>query len=250
MVVHLASRAVRMASHPSSQRSRGFGRTAGENAEIETDQRLDNIVGRFLACRDVGEGAGTEPVNRPENPTHMEGCEMTIVRRPSPIRDMLTMRQAVDRFFDDEVRPFRWLAGGPDGPALPLDVTADSDRVTIEAALPGTKPEDVDITVEDNIVTITGKTAEERKAEEGSYVLQEIRRGSFSRTVSLPQGLEPDKATATFEHGILRLEIPKAEQLKPRQIKISPITTGKAERTPERRDQTDARSDESAELRA
>jgi HSP20 family protein len=80
-------------------------------------------------------------------------------------------------------------------------------------------------------VTITGKTAEERKAEEGSYVLQEIRRGSFSRSVALPTGLEPDKAEATFENGILRLEIPKAEQVKPRQIKISPVSNGRGRRT-------------------
>ena len=158
---------------------------------------------------------------------------MTLVRRPSPVRDMLTMRQAMDRFFDDDFRPFRWLAGGFDGPALPLDVTADSDTVTIEAALPGIRPDDVDITVENGTVTISGKTADERSADEGSYVLQEIRRGSFSRTVTLPNGLEPDKAKATFENGILRLEIPKAEQLKPRQIKISPVTDGRSQRTSE-----------------
>jgi HSP20 family protein len=181
----------------------------------------------------------------------MEVCEMTIVRRPSPIRDMLSMRQAMDRFFEDDVRPFRWLAGGPDGPALPLDVTTDPDRVTIEAALPGIRPEDVDITVENNTVTISGRTAEERKAEEGSYVLQEIRRGSFSRSVSLPNGLEPDRATATFEHGILRLDIPKAEQLKPRQIKISPVSNGYAEGSNGAANQpTDARSDQPAEPRA
>jgi HSP20 family protein len=156
---------------------------------------------------------------------------MTIVRRPSPIRDILTVRQAMDRFFDDDFRPFQWLSGGYTGPALPLDVTTDADSVTIEAALPGIKPDDVDITVENSTVTISGKTAEERTADEGSYVLQEIRRGNFSRTVALPSGLEPDKARATFENGILRLEIPKAEQLKPRQIKISPVTDGHGERT-------------------
>ena len=155
---------------------------------------------------------------------------MTIVRRPSPFGELMTLRQAMDRLFDDEYRPFRWMSGGLDGPALPLDVTTTEDAVTIEAALPGIRPEDVDITVENGTVRISGKTADERKAEEGSYVLQEIRRGSFSRTVTLPNGLEPDKATATFEHGILRLEIPKAEQLKPRQIKISPVTSGHAER--------------------
>jgi HSP20 family protein len=156
---------------------------------------------------------------------------MTIVRRPSPIRDMLSMRTAMDRFFDDDFRPFHWLAGGFDGPALPLDVTTNADSVTIEAALPGMEPDDVDITVENGAVTISGKTADARSADEGSYVVQEIRRGNFSRTVSLPSGLEPDKATATFEHGILRLEIPKAEQLKPRQIKITPVSNGHAERT-------------------
>ena len=165
---------------------------------------------------------------------------MTIVRRPSPIRDLVSMRTAMDRFFDDDFRPFQWLSGGSMGPGLPLDVTTDANSVTIEAALPGIKPEDVDITVENGTVTISGKTASERSAEEGAYVLQEIRRGTFSRSVTLPTGLEPDKARATFEHGILRLEIPKAEQVKPRQIKISPVSDGHAERT----------SDQPAELKA
>jgi HSP20 family protein len=161
----------------------------------------------------------------------MEVCEMTIARRPSPFGEILTLRQAMDRLFDDDYRPSRWLSGGLDGPALPLDVTTTSDSLTIEAALPGIRPDDVDITVENGTVTISGKTADERTAEEGSYVLQEIRRGSFSRTVTLPNGLEPDKAKATFEHGILRLEIPKAEQLKPRQIKISAVSDGNGRRT-------------------
>jgi HSP20 family protein len=166
---------------------------------------------------------------------------MTIARRPSPFGELMTLRQAMDRLFDDDYRPFRWMSGGLDGPALPLDVTTSDDAVTIEAALPGIKPEDVDITVENGTVRISGKTADERKAEEGSYVVQEIRRGSFSRTVTLPNGVEPDKATATFEHGILRLEIPKAEQLKPRQIKISAVSDGNGQRT---------RDDRAAELDA
>jgi HSP20 family protein len=156
---------------------------------------------------------------------------MTIVRRPSPFGEMMTLRQAMDRLFDDDYRPFRWLSGGFDGPGLPLDVTTSDDALTIEAALPGIKPEDVDITLENGTVTISGKTTAERTADEGSYVLQEIRRGNFSRTVTLPTGLEADKARATFENGILRLEIPKAEQVKPRQIKISPVTDGNGQRT-------------------
>jgi HSP20 family protein len=165
---------------------------------------------------------------------------MTIVRRPSPFGEMMTLRQAMDRLFDDDYRPLRWLSGGFDGPGLPLDVTTDANKLTIEAALPGVSPEDVDITIENGTVKISGKTATERSGEEGSYLVQEIRRGSFSRSVTLPTGLEADKATASFEHGVLRLEIPKAEQIKPRTIKISPVSNGHGERT----------TDKPAELKA
>ena len=151
---------------------------------------------------------------------------MTIIRRPSRFGDVATLRQAMDRFFDEEFRPFGWTPGALSGPALPLDVTHDADSLTIEAALPGIRPDDVDITVENGTLTISGRTQDERSADEGSYLVQEIRRGSFSRSMTLPQGLEPDKAEATFEHGLLKLRIPKAEQLKPRQIKISPVTDG------------------------
>ena len=175
---------------------------------------------------------------------------MTIVRRPSPFGEMITLRQAMDRLFDDDYRPFRFLSGGMDGPGLPLDVTTDNDKLTIEAALPGVTPEDVDITIENGTVTISGKTAMERSGEEGSYLVQEIRRGSFSRSVTLPTGLEADKATASFENGVLRLEIPKAEQVKPRQIRITPVSNGHAERTNGHAEQTDRTTNQPAELKA
>ena len=165
---------------------------------------------------------------------------MTIVRRPSPFGEMLTLRQAMDRLFDDDYRPTRWLAGSLDGPGLPLDVTTDANKLTIEAALPGVSPDDVEITIENGTVKISGKTAIERSGDEGSYLVQEIRRGSFSRSVGLPTGLEADKASATFEHGVLRLEIPKAEQVKPRQIRITPVSNGHADRS----------NDKAAEIKA
>jgi HSP20 family protein len=154
---------------------------------------------------------------------------MTIVRRPSPLGEFMTLRQAMDRLIDDDVfRPFRWTSGAFEGPGLPLDVSTTPDELIVEASLPGITPEDVDITVENGTLTITGKTADERRAEEGSYLVQEIRRGAFSRSLTLPNGLEPDKASATFEHGVLTLRIPKAEQVKPRQIRISPVTDSHA----------------------
>jgi HSP20 family protein len=156
---------------------------------------------------------------------------MTLIRRRSPFGELMSLRNTVDRLFDEDIfRPWSWGTVWS-GPSLPLDVTTDADSLTVEASLPGIRPEDVDITVEDGTLTISGRTAEEKKAEEGSYLIQEIRRGTFSRSVALPEGLEPDKAEATFEHGVLRLRIPKAEQAKPRQIKISTVTEGNGRRT-------------------
>jgi len=131
----------------------------------------------------------------------------------------------MDRLFDDDIfRPDAWISGAVEAPALPLDVTTTADALLVEAALPGVKPEDVEITVENDTLTIRGKTSEEKTSEDGSYLVQEIRRGSFSRSVTLPKGLESDKAEATFEHGVLGLRIPRAEQVKSRQIRISTVT--------------------------
>jgi HSP20 family protein len=151
---------------------------------------------------------------------------MTIARRPSPFGELLSLRQAMDRLFEDSfVRPGAWGDGGSDF-GLPLDVSTSADELVIEASLPGAKPDEVEITVENGTLTIRGETASERRDEDGGYVVREIRRGSFGRSVNLPTGLEADKAEATFENGILTLRIPKAEQVKPKQIRISPTTNG------------------------
>lgn len=150
---------------------------------------------------------------------------MTIIRRPSPFGELMSLRQAMDRLFEDSyVRPTRSLLAGF-GEMLPLDIRHDPDQLVLEAALPGVKPDDVEITVEQGTLTIRARTAEERREgeETGEYLLQEIRRGEMTRTVTLPNGLEPDRAEATFEDGILRLRIPRAEAVKPRQIRIEPL---------------------------
>ena len=146
---------------------------------------------------------------------------MTIVRRPSPFGELLSLRQAMDRLFEDSfVRPAGWN-GSSDGVALPLDVSVDAEELVVQAALPGVRPEAVEITVEDGTLTIRGDSPSDRREGEGEYLVREIRRGSFARAITLPNGLEPDRASATFEHGILTLRVPRAEQVKPRQIRIS-----------------------------
>ena len=154
---------------------------------------------------------------------------MTIIRRPSPFGELMSLRQAMDRLFEDSfVRPARpWLGAFWEG-TLPLDIQHDRDEVTVEAALPGVKPEDVEITVEEGTLTIRAEAKAELRQEGGEYLLREIRRGEVSRTVALPGGLEPDKAKATFENGVLTLRIPRAEEVKPRQIRITPTSAGES----------------------
>ncbi|MFM2105715.1 MAG: hypothetical protein RL338_747 [Chloroflexota bacterium] len=154
---------------------------------------------------------------------------MTLIRRPSPFGELMSLRQAMDRLFEDSyVRPTRSILAGLGG-VLPLDIRHDRDSVLVEAALPGVKPDDVELTIEQGTLTIRARTAEERReaGEEGEYLVQEIRRGEMSRTVTLPEGLEAEKAEATFEDGLLRIRIPRAEAVKPRRITISPrVATG------------------------
>jgi HSP20 family protein len=140
----------------------------------------------------------------------------------------------MDRLFEDSfVRPTGtgrgWAFG--EGAGLPLDISRDANALHVEAALPGVKPEDVEITVENGTLTIAAESRDERteKNEQGEVLVQEIRRGSLSRSITLPTGLEPDKANATFENGVLRLDIPIAETVKPRQIRISPTTNGQSQ---------------------
>jgi HSP20 family protein len=158
---------------------------------------------------------------------------MTLVRRTSPLGELVSLRQAMDRLFDDSfVRP-RGLGYGPEmGGSLPLDVTTTPDALVVEAALPGIRPADVEITVEDGTLTIRAESREEREETQGESLIKEIRRGSMSRMVTLPSGLEADKATATFENGVLRLTFPRAEAVKPRQIRISPTIDGQSTNGP------------------
>lgn len=155
---------------------------------------------------------------------------MTLVRRSSPFGELVSLRQAMDRLFEDSfVRP-TWSTRGwgfGEGGSLPLDVRRDENTLRVEAALPGVTPEDVQITVENGTLTISAESREEntRKDDEGEILVQEIRRGSVSRSITLPTGLEPDKANATFENGVLRLVIPVAETVKPRQIRITPTAS-------------------------
>jgi HSP20 family protein len=155
---------------------------------------------------------------------------MTMIRRTNPFDELFTLRRAVDRLFDDDVIHPRTWRTIPLGAEPALDITTTTDELLVKASLPGWQPEDVEITLTGSTLTISGEMREEARREDASWILNEIRRASFSRTLELPEGLIGDRATATYEHGILTLHIPKAEEVKPKQIRIT--ATGDAQ--PER----------------
>lgn len=142
----------------------------------------------------------------------------------------MSLRQAMNRLFEESfVWPRSWLTSIHESSSFPLDVRMTADALVVEAQLPGVRSEDVEITIKNDNLTISGKFKSEQTSGEGDYLVQEIRRGAFSRSIALPKGLKFDQATATFENGLLRLRIPKEEQeVKPLQIPIT--TTGQPEK--------------------
>ncbi len=141
--------------------------------------------------------------------------------RWDPFRDMVSLRDAMDRLFEDSfVRPRSWLAPTEGVATLALDVHESDDALTVKASIPGVKPEDIDISITGDTLTVKGETREEKEEKSGNYHLRERRYGAFQRSVSLPTLVKADKASAEFENGVLTLTLPKAEEVKPKSIKI------------------------------
>ncbi len=102
---------------------------------------------------------------------------------------------------------------------FPIDVRADSDSFVIQALLPGVRAEDLNINIVNETVTISGVLNTDRE-EDGNYLLAERPSGKFQRVLTLPTQLDQDNVEASLEDGVLTLDIPKAEEAKPRTIKI------------------------------
>jgi len=109
---------------------------------------------------------------------------------------------------------------------LPLDIRETDHEFIVQAALPGVKPYDVQITVHGGTLTIRGESKAEEEKKGDQWHLRERRFGAFQRSVSLATPVDPDKAQARYEHGGLNLTLPKAESAKPRQIKVQGTSAG------------------------
>jgi HSP20 family protein len=129
----------------------------------------------------------------------------------------------MDRLFDEGFsRPWRFLpAEASTESGFAVEVSETDGEIEVKAALPGIKPEDVDITIANDVLSIKGEHKFEAEDKKRDYYRRELRYGTFHRSMSLPVSVDADKAQASFENGVLKLTLPKAEALRPKQIKIA-----------------------------
>ena len=125
--------------------------------------------------------------------------------------------------------PLEWLediwggADGSQGQVMPMDVRETDSGYVVEAALPGIKPDDVEVTLDGRFLTIRGRAGKQRDSEEGRYLLRERRSTSFSRSLTLPAEIDPDGVTTTFDDGELCVMLPISKRAGSRRI---PVGTG------------------------
>jgi HSP20 family protein len=105
--------------------------------------------------------------------------------------------------------------------AIPLDVVQQGDNIIVKASVPGVNPEDIDVSIENDVLIIKGQTKEEQEHQEGNYLMREQRSGSFYRALRLPDTLDSDQAQPRYEHGILSITFPKMGSKKARRLQIT-----------------------------
>jgi HSP20 family protein len=143
------------------------------------------------------------------------------ITRYDPFTRLMTLRDAMDRMIDEA---FGRTGGGRMVPSImPIDMFERQDELIVMAAVPGAKPEDVDISVTNDTLTIRATIQSEMDKEEASswnWYLHELQSGQFTRTISLPFPVTPDQADARFENGLLKLKLPKSQAAMPKRIKV------------------------------
>ena len=146
---------------------------------------------------------------------------MSNLVRWEPFRDLISLREAMDRLFEESfVRPGAGRLAPAGVGALAVDMYQTDDAVIVKSAIPGIDPENLDISITSDTLTIKGETRAEEEVKEESYIRRERRYGSFCRTLAIPLPVVAEKAEAEFENGVLTLTLPKAEEVKPKTIKI------------------------------
>jgi HSP20 family protein len=147
---------------------------------------------------------------------------MAVVRW-EPFRDLLSLQDRMNRMFDESYRGRSasddWALGGTWAPAV--DIYEHEGNIVLTAELPGVDPKDVDVRVENNVLTLRGERKWSDDVQRESYHRVERAYGSFTRSFTLPNVVDTEKIKADFKEGMLKLVLPKREEAKPKQISIN-----------------------------
>ena len=135
-----------------------------------------------------------------------------VLERWDPFREIRRMEHRMNRAW----RPFG-IGEVIKGWAVPLDVVEDGDDIIVRATLSGVKPEDIDITIEEGLLTLKAENKNER---EDNYLIRERRTGKFHRTLRLPDTVDVDKAETSYDNGVLTLKFPKLEAKKAKKLEL------------------------------
>jgi HSP20 family protein len=152
---------------------------------------------------------------------------MADITRWDPFRDLVSIQDELNRLFGrtfgSEPRPGAaelTRAGATGSWVPPLDVFETGDKLVVKVELPGIEPDDVEVSVEDSTLTVSGSREFHQETEEQNYHRIERRYGAFSRSLRLPQTADAENVDARFDKGVLTIDIPKREEAKPRRIEI------------------------------
>jgi HSP20 family protein len=142
-------------------------------------------------------------------------------QRHDPFQQAMSLRDAMDRLLRESfVSPGMMFTTTGEVNNLPLDVLDDQDSYVVRASLPGLKPEDVQINLQGDTLSIRGQAPQTAEEKGKTYLLRERPQVSYARSITFPGPVDADRATAQFEHGVLTLTLPKAEAARPKTIKI------------------------------
>lgn len=154
------------------------------------------------------------------------------IMRWRPLRDIVSIQDEMDRLFSAFSgfgrKPQRWSEFGSrgfepeEGMWSPtVDVSETKDNIVVTAEIPGLKKEDIKLSVQDNILTLSGQKKQETEEKDTNFYRLERNFGSFCRSFTLPTQVQPDKIKASYKDGVLKVSLPKTEEVKPKEIPIN-----------------------------
>ena len=142
-----------------------------------------------------------------------------VLQRWYPMASRRLRHDPMDRLFRSFFAPAAPVTAGADRIA-PLDVRETDEAIVVTASLPGVAPEDIEVTIEDRVMSIRTASAAEDESDNGGYLVRERRTGSWHRTLRLPESVDAEQVESGYEHGVLTITLPKREETQARRIEV------------------------------